>query len=332
MRANSACPRCGMAHEDEAHVLWDCPEWGDARGTWLPWLTDAAEAIPTLGPPDRWPSCLRKADLFPLRLAQGVHRELLDGLLYRLYGIYLAVLAARMAACQGDQPGHGDSLFPEPPRPRPRNPFPWDAFVGPQPGNAVRHQPRLQPGVPADWRWPRDFIHDLVRWARVLAWMPEPAEVSWAELTLDYKAYVGRALPAYPDHRLRGTRLPLGQRAQLLRKAVGLAERHLAAGTLLGGAPLGRCRSLRPPGAGLSARPYFAARHEVMLHLMRLATHCCNSWARRLRAPAQMRPQQSDRFLMDYPTRPLEGGPRLPPYARRPPRVPARSVPLAAPQ
>ena len=98
-----------------------------------------------------------------------------------------------------------------------------------------------------------------------------------------------------------GARLPLGERAQVLRKAVGLAERHLAAGALLGGAPLGRCRSLLPLGgrvcAGLSARPYFAAHHEVMLQLMRL------------RAPARMRPQHSDRFLMDYFSRPLEGGP-----------------------
>ena len=78
--------------------------------------------------------------------------------------------------------------------------------------------------------------------------MPGPAEVSWAELALDYEAFVGRALPSSPDHRLRGTRLPLGERAQILRKAVGLAERHLAAGTLLSGAPLGRCRSLLPLG------------------------------------------------------------------------------------
>ena len=191
--------------------------------------------------------------------------DLLDGFLYRLYCMYLAVLAARMAAGAGDQPGHGDSLFPEQPRPRPRNPYPWDAFVGPIPGDAVRHH----------WRWPQDFIHDLVRWARALAWDPGPAEVSWAELALDYEAFVGRALPASPDHRLRGTRLPLGERAQVLRKAVGLVERHLATGTLLSGAPLGRCHSLLPLGgrvcAGLSARPYFAARHEVMLQLMRLS-------------------------------------------------------------
>ena len=113
----------------------------------------------------------------------------------------------------------------------------------------LAHQPRLQPGVPADWRWPQDFLRGLVRWAWALAWMPEPAEVSWAELALDYEAFVGRALPASPDHRLRGTRLPLGKRAQFLRKAVGLAERHLAAGAMLGGAPLGCYRSLLPLGA-----------------------------------------------------------------------------------
>ena len=64
-RANSACPRYGAAHEDEAHVLWECPERDDARGTWLLWLNDAAGAISNMGPPDRWPSCLQKAGLFP---------------------------------------------------------------------------------------------------------------------------------------------------------------------------------------------------------------------------------------------------------------------------
>ena len=269
MRANSACPHCGAAHEEEARVLWECPGWDAARGTWLPWLNDAAGAIPDLGPPDRWPSRLSKAGLFPLRLAQGVDRDLLDGFLYRLYGMYLAVLAARMAASQGDQPGHGDSLFPEQPRPRPHNPYPWDDFVGPLPGDTVRHHPRLRPGAPPDWRWPQDFMHDLVRWARALAWMPGPAEVSWARVALDYEAFVGRALPASPDHRLLGTRLLPGERAQILRKAVGLTERHLAGGTLLSGTPLGRCRSLLPLGGrvcpGLPARPYFAARDEVML-------------------------------------------------------------------
>ena len=51
--------------------------------------------------------------------------------------------------------------------------------------------------------------------------MPGPAEVSWAKLALDYEAFVGRALLASCDHRLRGTRLPLG-------KAAGLVERYCA--------------------------------------------------------------------------------------------------------
>ena len=131
-------------------------------------------------------------------------------------------------------------------------------------------------------------------------------EVSWAELAVDYEAFVGRALPASLDHRLRGTRLPLGGRAQVLRKAVGVTERHLVAGTLLGGAPLGRCRSLLPLGGPVCAG--LSARHEVTLQLMRLATHCRDSWVRRLRAPACMRPPLGDRFLMDYFPRPLEGG------------------------
>ena len=122
-----------------------------------------------------------------------------------------------------------------------------------------------------------------------------------------------------------GTRLPLGARAEILRKAVGLAERHLAAGTLLSGAPLGRCRSLLPMWgrvcAGLSARPYFAARREVMLQLLCLAMHCRDSWVRRLRALARMWPLLSGRFLMDYFPRPPDGGPPLLPYARRPPHL-----------
>ena len=53
--------------------------------------------------------------------------------------------------------------------------------------------------------------------------------------------------------------------------------------------------------------------HERMLQLMRLATQCRDTWARRLRAPARIRPP-------------------LLPYARGPPWAPSKSVPLTAPQ
>ena len=336
MRDNSACPHCGAAHEDEVHILWDCPEWEAARAEWRPWLMEALEGLPQLGPPPQWPPCLRRAGLMPLLLSRGMERALLDEFLYRLYGMYLAVLAARIAAGQGNPEGPGGALFPEAPRPRPRHSFPWSDLVGPLPREVQRERPQPRPGVPQGWRWPQDFLQDVLRWARALSWPPGPGEVSWVELALDYEAFVGRALPAAPDHKLRGARLPLGERARVLRKAVELAGRHLAAGSLLRGRPVGRCRSLLPLGgrlcAGLSARPYFAARHEVQMQLLRLADHCRNAWIRRLRAPARMRPAAGDRFLADYFPRPLEGGQPLLPYARRPPRMQTASVPLAAPQ
>ena len=158
--------------------------------------------------------------------------------------------------------------------------------------------------------------------------MPAPADVSLAELALGYEAFAGRAFAASPDHRLRGARLPLGERAQVLRRAAGLVERHLVAGMVLCGAPLGRCRALLTRGGG-GARvckivgPFFAARHELMLKLMRLATHCRDWWVQRLRA-ARMRPPPGDRSLMDYYPPPLAT------VCQESPRAPPMSVPLAA--
>ena len=86
---------------------------------------------------------------------------------------------------------------------------------------------------------------------------------AWAFLTTG--AFVGRALLASPDHHLRGTRLPLKNRAGRL-QAARLVTRHLVAGRLLGGAPSGQCGSVL-------ARLFFAARHKMMLQLMRLVSH-----------------------------------------------------------
>ena len=104
MRTNSARPQGGAAREDEVHVLWDhrvrnyhmdmaalAQRRGDGN---LPPRAHAPVAIvPAEG------------SLFPLRLAHGLDRGLLDEFLCRLYGMYLAVLAAHMAASEGGQPG-----------------------------------------------------------------------------------------------------------------------------------------------------------------------------------------------------------------------------------
>ena len=35
-RTASTCLFCGVAQEDETHVLWDCPCWHRARDSWAP--------------------------------------------------------------------------------------------------------------------------------------------------------------------------------------------------------------------------------------------------------------------------------------------------------
>ena len=81
-RTNSVCSHCGAPHEDEVHVLLDCPQWEQAREMWILWRPDAVAALSGLGPLDQWPARLRRAGLFLLRPAQGVERALLDWFLY----------------------------------------------------------------------------------------------------------------------------------------------------------------------------------------------------------------------------------------------------------
>ena len=69
-----------------------------------------------------------------------------------------------------------------------------------------------------------------------------------SELALDFEAFMGRALPALPHHKLQGTRLPLGERAHVPRQAAWLVQPHVATGQLLWGAPTYRCCSLLPLG------------------------------------------------------------------------------------
>ena len=77
--------------------------------------------------------------------------------------------------------------------------------------------------------------------------------MSWGEQAPDYEAFVRRVLPASHDHCLRGMRLPLTERAQLLRTAAGLVGCHLLASTLLCGTAVRRCGSLLPLRGGVCA-------------------------------------------------------------------------------
>ena len=231
-------------------MLWDCLEWEHARETWSPWLRDTTTALPSW---DRLtsgqPACGGRAS------SPSGWRRGWSGRSWKSSRTACTACTWRCSPPAWLRAAGTKQATGTPCSRTSRNPFPWGDFVGPLPGAAVRNQPRLRPRAPPGWRWPQDFVQDRVRWARALAWMPGTAEVSWAELALDHQAFVGRALPASPDHRLRGTRLPLGERAQVLRKAAWLVERHLVAGTLLCGAPLGTVSLPLPLGGPCVCRP-----------------------------------------------------------------------------
>ena len=201
----------------------------------------------------------------------------MDEFLYRLYGIYLAVLAGRYAHTRSGEQGQGEALFPRRPPPGCKGGYPWHDLSGPFPQLLAVLAMRLRPGVPPGWLWEAAFALDLIRWAAALRWQDGPGDVTWVELALDCEKFLGRALSAFPHHQLRGMRLPLGERAQLLRQAARLLQRHVAAGHFLQGAPSDRCKALVPlgicPCAGLRARPFVAARMDMALQLQCFALH-----------------------------------------------------------
>ena len=240
-----------------------------------------------------WPACLRRAGLLPLALSAGADRRQVDKFLYRLL-IYLAVLAAAYAhTCWGEQ-RQGKALFPRRPAPGGKGGYPWQDLSGPLPQLPAVPAMRLRPGVPPGWPWEPALAHDLVRRAAALRWQDGPPDVTWAELALDCETFLGRALPASSHHQLRGMCLPLGERAQVLRQAARLLQRHIPPVRFLQGAASGRCRALVPLGgplcAGLRAQPFFAARADMALQLQGLAPHVPEAWLHRLRTPAGIPP------------------------------------------
>ena len=69
MRATSSCPGCGSQHEDEVHVLWDCPSCETARGR-VARMGLAGGGAPAAGPTDGlagMPAARGPATLGPVR-------------------------------------------------------------------------------------------------------------------------------------------------------------------------------------------------------------------------------------------------------------------------
>ena len=183
----------------------------------------------------------------------------------RLYGMYLAVLAARMDKGADEDTVEESRVFPlHPPSGRRGAQYPWAQLVGPLPRPPPHLPIRALPGVPRNWRWGAPFRDALLRWASRLQWRAQGGEVAFAELAPDFEPFAGEALPAPPEQSVRGVTMSPQARAKVLRKALRTLQGYLVSGELLRGAFNEVCRSLVPPGGkqgtGLRARPYFAAR------------------------------------------------------------------------
>ena len=222
-------------------MLWACPSWEPARAAWRPLVEAAARPLPTLAVPSAWPACLRSAGLLPLALVPDNDAlQLAKDLLYRLYGMFLAVLAARKTALDAaQQRGDQCSTVFGPARgraPDARTAYPWHQLgAGPLPMPPARPPLDAPEGLPPHWPWEATFLHALLRWAGALLWLPGQGQVAYVELALDFGEHAGQALPPAPGHKLAGCVLPLRERAHVLKLALDKTQQFLRAGELLGG-------------------------------------------------------------------------------------------------
>ena len=323
----AACPYCGGPPETEVHLLWDCPQWHTQRAAWAPLVQAEAALLPALALPSAWPVCLRATGLLPAALVRPEEADQAGRLMYRLYGMYLAVLSARMGAevAARRDAGAGPSVFAIARRrpPDARRGYPWGQLgAGPHPPAPPAAPLALRAGPPPGWPWEASFAMALLQWASRLRWLPGQGHVTYVELALDFEAHAARALPAPSDHRLRGFTLPLRTRGQVLKMALDALQPHLQAGDLLQGKEVWMAKSLLPLGGfrcvGRSARPLFACPAAMLFQMRQLEAHCRELWTRRLARPGRGR---QDMFLLDYLPPAGPGRQPLRPFQRLPRRL-----------
>ena len=100
-----------------------------------------------------------------------------------------------------------------------------------------------------------------MRWVNELLWIPRKGQVIFMQLSMDFKCFTGRSLPASPQAIYRATALPLPERARVLKLALATLQKHAVSGQVFPRGVLTKCTSIVPLGGptmvGVSARPYF---------------------------------------------------------------------------
>ena len=250
------------------------------------------------GEPENLPPCLRLSGLLPLTTPlDGDRLPAYRDLATAVHNMYVAVLRARKV-----KDSLSPLLFDGPRRAPPRHPSPFRDLVGPLPLTEAGAQ-GLVLGAPTTttWPWEPSFLDSLREWLTALRWPaaaatgPGDGTVTYLELALDYESHAGRALPAAPQARLRGTHLPLQERARVLRLAMAKMQALATSGRLHPAQGTARSPVIIPIGGpalvGLTRRPFFACRHAMVGHLARLATYCESWWARRPAKPRAVAPR-----------------------------------------
>ena len=197
---------------------------GDALALGLPALAGAAGTMAAIGGGGgstaahsgaafRMPCLWATALLLAALVAPSEHGHAY-WLMYCLYGMYLAVLLARMepdVAARRDA-GAGPSVFAAACK-RPldaRQGYPWWQLGNgslPRAPPAPPLVPRV--GAPPGWPWGPLFMEAVLQCAASLTWFPGQGHVMYVELAMDFEVHGGKALLAPGDHRLHGVTLPL---------------------------------------------------------------------------------------------------------------------------
>ena len=244
--------------------------------------------------------------------------------MYHLYGMYRAVLSARMGAeiAAPRDAGTGPSAFDIwrrcPPDARRRYPC-GQLGAGPRPPAPPTALLAMRASSPPGRPWEASFAVALLQWASRLRWLPRQGNVTYVELALDFEAHAERALPGPIDHRLRGVTLPLCTRGQVLKIARDALQPHLQARDLLPGQEVWMAKPLLPLGGfkcvGRAARPLFVRPDAMLFQMRQLEAHCRALWTRPLARPGVGR---QDVFLSDYLPPPEPGLQPLRPFKRLP--------------
>ena len=86
------------------------------------------------------------------------------------------------------------------------------------------------------------------RWAASFTWFLGQLHVTYTELTLNFEAHAGRALPVPGDHWLRGVTLPPRTKGQVMKQPLDRLQPHMQIGNLLHGKEVWMTKSLLPLG------------------------------------------------------------------------------------